>query len=594
MNLRSLAAAVADAFRNPQSALRIPTSRLPSIAPPQEPRNISSFATIQSIQNAVRTAESGDPTDLFRFYRDALLGDDHVQGELSKRKLSVIGQPLAVLPADKASEDDIRAAAACTRAIADCENWNPGLANILGASQWPVAVAENIFRPADPFPVTYDLPGTRTTQHTQHAPRNSFPLQYTLKRLEPVSPMLFCFKHAYMTALDSRLSTLDSWEPLLRLWPVDSQGRINADPTRSIPLDPDRHIVHRGHLLTDQRDNWGGPMRAILAWWLLRGLGRDWFAGFIERFRWPIPIAKTNVNDAQAVNALKDAFSACVKLGGLVIGQDDEIKFEEAQVAGGAEGHKIWHDVCNDAISKHITGYASSDKPGGLNTGESTAQENVRSDIRIFDGKMLSDTLEKQLFPRILKFNGLPGRIQVQIGGLSPKDAAEFATLLKTTSESGWEPTDDAIPVLEEKLGLSIQRKSTPSPQSPFSPPSPPSPSPKDDEDIETLSVHRHGQLIMFTAGSGPNTHHAPRTTPLDHIYASRLAALTSAYAGSMAPFRAAILASDSREDCLKRLHILYADWSPARLAHELDQALQLCAATAASREGERPREPKP
>jgi hypothetical protein len=57
---------------------------------------------------------------------------------------------------------------------------------------------------------------------------------------------------------------------------------------------------------------------------------------------------------------------------------------------------------------------------------------------------------------------------------------------------------------------------------------------------------------------------------------------LAAAYKGAMAPFRQAILSSESRESCLKRLHILYADWDPTRLAAELDHALQLCAATAA------------
>ena len=477
MNLKTFAATVRNFFGAPaQSGL--PTQRQNWLGPRFEPSNISSYATIQSVQAAIREGENGDPTSLFRFYRDALLGDDHIQGEFNKRKLAVIGQPLAILPADKTSEDDARAAAACLRAIHDCENWNPGLANLLGSSQWPVTLAENIFRPADPFPVSYSPPTKNSTLSN-----NNFPLQYTLKRLEPVNPLLFCFRHAYLVGgvgmgsstpvqqagitpiTPSNPSSswysidLTDWEPFLRLWPIDDQGRIIYDASRASKLDTDRHIVHRGHLLTDQRDNWGGPMRAMMAWWLLRGLGRDWFAGFMERYRWPIPVAKTNVQDPESVALLQQAFQTCVKLGGLVIGQDDEINFEEAQVQGGAEGHKIWHDTCNNAISRHITGYDSTSKPAGLNAGESQGQENIRADIRIFDGKTLAETLEKQLFPRFLKFNALPGQIRVQIGGLSPSDATAFATLLKTASDSGWEPTDASIPVINEKLGIEMQRK---------------------------------------------------------------------------------------------------------------------------------------
>jgi len=49
-----------------------------------------------------------------------------------------------------------------------------------------------------------------------------------------------------------------------------------------------------------------------------------------------------------------------------------------------------------------------------------------------------------------------------------------------------------------------------------------------------------------------------------------------------MAPFRQIILESTTREECERRLARAYADWTPSRLVHELDTALQLCSATAA------------
>jgi hypothetical protein len=99
---------------------------------------------------------------------------------------------------------------------------------------------------------------------------------------------------------------------------------------------------------------------------------------------------------------------------------------------------------------------------------------------------------------------------------------------------------------------------------------------------LAALAVHRDGKLIFFSLG-GPAIDEHP--SPLDPIITARVAALAAAYHGSMAPFRQAILSSESRESCLKRLTLLYADWDPARLAAELDHALQLCSATAASSE---------
>jgi phage gp29-like protein len=630
---------------NPFTFLRHFAARLTSPPPPQvranwlgprfEPVNISSTATVEAVQTAIRQAESGETTSLFRFYRDSLLGDDHVQGCLNTRKLAVLGQPLAVLPADKLNPDDVLAAAACLRAIEDCDSWSGGLSALLSASQWPVSIVENIYRPADPRPIRWAAPRTKdqgprtkdqgpdTEDDDTPDPLQEFALRFTLKKLEPVNPMLFCFRHAYLVGgvglgsatpemqaglmgqnptSPARVGTsawysidLSDWEPFLRLWPIDDAGRIIYDASRAAKLDPTRHIVHRGHLLTEHRDNWGGPMRAILFWWLLRGLGRDWFARFMERYGSPFPVAKTNVQDKEAVSLLETAFSLATKIGGLVIGQDDQVELQQAIVQGGAEGHATWARVCNDAIARHITGYSSSDKPAGLNAGESTAQETVRGDIRQFDSKLLSETLQKQVFPNFLRFNGLTGQIRVMLGGLSTADAATFAGLLKTTAEAGFEPTDDALPAIEEKLGFAIQRKAPPVP---LGLPGTEDQGPKtkdqeteeeltesttDDGEIETLSVRGADGRLRYFSASGTPRRKPPQESPTDGITAARKDALTAAYRGVMAPFREIILSSHSREEALTRLTAAYRDWKPERLASELETALQLCAATGAA-----------
>lgn len=598
--LRSFAAAIARPLANFGSPdmEKVPVTRRAWIGPRFDPGNISATAKISDVQTATRDAENGDPTSLFRFYRDSLLGDELIQGELNKRKLAVIGETLTVLPETKDNPEDIAAAAACMRAIKDCKNWLDGLSEWLNTSIWPVTINENIFSPADPKPVAFQL--------KKDGPVQNLSLQYTLSRLEPVNPMLFCFRHAYLVGgvgmgtatpvqqaglmRDQQPSTtvgtspwysidLSDWEPFLRLWPIDQAGRIIYDASRASKLDPMRYVVHRGHLLTGQRDNWGGPGRAITGWWLLRGLGRDWFARFMERYGSPFPVGKTDVEDPQSVKLLEDAFATAVKIGGLVIGQDDSVDLKEAAVQGGADGHDKWHRVCNDAISFHLTGRRSSDKPAGLNSGESQTQENIREDIRLFDEQKLAETLVKQLFENFKKINGLAGSVRVVWGGLSADDAKTFADLLKTMSEAGYEPTDEALPTVEEKTGLQWQRKAVPDPlaNTAFGNPN----SGIDDNDPDALAVRDvKGRLILFSAGGHPSHRSAD---PIDPIVSARLDALTAAYRGAMAPFRQAILDSSSKEECLARLKKLYADWSPGRLQTELETALQICAAAGAA-----------
>jgi phage gp29-like protein len=198
-----------------------------------------------------------------------------------------------------------------------------------------------------------------------------------------------------------------------------------------------------------------------MAWWLMRGLGRDWFGRFMERYGAPFPIAHVSAQDPQAVAFMREAFSNFSKIGGLIIDRDDKVELESAIVHGGAEGHKLWHDVCNDAISFAITGYKSSQKPQGLNAGDSAALENIRDDIRIFDQKRLSETLQRQPFARLLQINGCAGNIRIIWGGLSDDDAATFATLLKTMGEAGYEVMEESLPTIEERTGLQWRKKAS-------------------------------------------------------------------------------------------------------------------------------------
>lgn len=547
------------------------TQRAPAAYPRHEPPNFSATAKATDIASAIRTAENGDPQNLFRAYRDALLGDDHIQGCVNTRKLAVLAQPLSIMPKDRDNEDDQAAADACKKAVEDCENWNDGLSTLLDShALWPVSSVEKIFRPAD-LPVD-DEPA----------------LLFTLRRLEPVDKFLFCWKWAYQsgTKLD-----LEQWEPLLKLWPIEPDGKIGRDYTRAEFLDASRHIVHRGHLLIGTKDNWGGPGRAVLGWWLLRQLGRDWFGRFMERYAMPFPKGKTNSQDPQAVAFLQEAFAMATKVGGIVIDREDEVELVQAAMQGGAEGHKLWHDVCNNAISRAITGVEAGANPSGLNAGQSHKAENVREDVRMFDQQRLAETLVKQLFQPFLKINGLPGRIVVTFGGLSDADAKVFAETLDTLGRAGLEIDDESLPTANERLGFTVRRKvvaqaSLPAgslgipAQRPSATPDNTRPPEPDPEDVATLSARNAaGQLVWFSAGSG-----TPRAShPGERAALTRKDALAQAYRGSMAPFRTVIENSTSKEECLAQLKVLYSDWTPERLATELEIALQMAAATGAA-----------
>jgi phage gp29-like protein len=556
------------------------TSRSPVIAPRHEPPNLSASAKASDVQNAIRAAEVGDSQNLFRLYRDALLSDDHIQTCINTRKLAVIGQPLSIMPKDRDNEDDALAAEACEQAVEDCENWSDGLSKLLESHcLWPVASVEKLFRPAD---VAVD-----------DAPV----LLYTLRRLEPVNPFLFCWKWAYQSGAQVEL---EKWEPHLKLWPIEADGRIGRDSTKATLLEPSRHIVHRGHLLTGIADNWGGPGRCILGWYLLRQLGRDWFGRFMERYAMPFPKGKTNSQDPQAVAFLQEAFAMATKVGGIVIDREDEVELVQAAMQGGAEGHKLWHDVCNNAISRAITGVEAGANPAGLNAGQSNKAENVREDVRMFDQTRLGETLVKQLFNPFLKLNGFTGRIKVSFGGLSDGDAKLFSETLDTLGRAGLEIDDSSLPMANERLGFTVRRKVVAAPPAfgfpgaPGSRPALPADKSKPAQiedaqiedvplDVETYAVRDlHGKLRYFSAGGAGVSPAVKRSDPTDQIAADHAAAVGTAMRQSFAPVLKLIEDSANPQDAEAKLKAFFADWRPKEFVTALEKPLQLAAAQGA------------
>lgn len=476
------------------------------LSPRYEPVNITSDADVLRITEALRLAESGDTQELFRFYRDVLLSDDHIAGEFSTRKLAVLSQPLAILPEDKNNPDDVLLARAMLRAKNDCENWLDGMKALMGSHAiWPVTVTERLYQPAG-------------------APRPGEPaLNFTLRKFVPVNPQLLCFQWAYLmggvglgTASAVQLGNLartgypnegtpggasrsmrlqpppsptpgekagmrglrrpnafggpgnaytidlEQWEPYLKLWPIDEAGRIIYDVTHAGYLDPARHIVHRGHDLTEFRDNWGGPGRCLLYWWLFRQLGREWFAKSMQNYGAPWPIGYTDARDPEAVRLLQDAFKLSKSIGGLVVDENSRVELKEAMVAGMANGYETFHNVCNSALSFRITGLKESKKPAGLNAGEGKFQQNVREDVRVHDQLTLAETCKKQIAWPFRDLNHLKGDVKFIWGGLSDADAKTFADLLYTMRQAGYQLADESIPLANERTGLSWERAATP------------------------------------------------------------------------------------------------------------------------------------
>jgi hypothetical protein len=436
--------------------------------------NLSSGADVGKIQAAIRMAERGDTLQLFTLYRDIQAGGSHIQSEFGKRKMTVVGQPEAIFPfgGKDATSDDITAAEAIKWMIANCDNWDMAMMHLLDGCMYPVAVSENIFEPT-----------------------NEMRLRYRLKCIDRVPYEVLCYKLPYLgtvgslkggigpngnriypspgaipvgpaTGNDATVWNPDDWEPDLRFYRVFQNGMIDFSWANIYAPDPLRHIIHRGNfLMGSMRDNFGGPMRGCLFWNLFSMLGRDWFARFMDRYGSPMPVAYVDAQQKDTLAFLTQAFAEATKIGALMVDKRAKVELQQVQVQGAADGYAKFLDFCNGEISKIILGQtlSATTKNTGLGSGIAALHSEVRDDIRQFDQKMLGETLRKTVFQRFLDFNGLRGRPpRIIWGGMSEIDQKMTADILSALGLAGLEPTDDAMGVLNERFGFTLQRKPEP------------------------------------------------------------------------------------------------------------------------------------
>lgn len=451
----------------------LPTSVLGRLSGLGEPPPIGTSASMATIQQAIRTAEYGDTFLLFALYRDIYFNWSHLQCELGKRVMAVVGQENNIQPADKEDQDDVQAAEAIEDMIANCDNWDEGQRHLMNGHIWPVAGCEKIFEP---------VPASEQFKWRH-------PVRYRLKRLHPINYGLFCYRIPYLGTQSSYYSpnpllgggvgwnnghgnpnnptvwNPDDWEPDLRFYSTLPNGMINWNVGETYKPDRDRHVIHRGNFLTGFRDNYGGAMRSISAWWLLAQLGRDWFARFMERYGSPFVVAYMQTQQKDLVDMVEKALGGSSKLGSMILPDRTRVELKETMVSGAADGYCKYVELCNKEVSKIVVGQEMSTTatPAGLGSGQADLQGDVRQDIRKFDERQMSGCNRTQIFDQWLRINGFRGQApNIVYGGLSEQDMVSFSKTLLTLNQAGLRPTDASLPTVSANVGIEVERAPEP------------------------------------------------------------------------------------------------------------------------------------
>jgi phage gp29-like protein len=402
----------------------IPTHPISTVSALMEPCQMALNMDAGRIIALVSEAEAGSTRDLFALYRDVIMVDSHIQSEWTKRKLAVLGDSISVLPFDKKIPADVQTAEAVNEAITGCKAFRMACSHMMDSSLYPISIVEKVYAPVQ----------------RGYAIANLIPVPYHL---------------------------LDWTSGKLQIFDVDPvTGYILS--TKHDP-DPSRYIIHKGNLLTAP-ENWGGPMRSILFWWLLSAMSREWWARFLDRYGSPFLVGK--FADTEGKNLLERAFSLATRLGGIVCSRETSIEIQKVSSNDSGDAYEKFLAICQREKSKLIIGQTLSAEaqPTGLGSGVSSLQGAVRDDIRKFDAMMLSDTLIHQLITQFCQINNLPGRVpKIGWGSQSNDELKVTGALMQSLAFANLELTDSGITQLSDSLGLSLQRRAAAPSNTPFS-----------------------------------------------------------------------------------------------------------------------------
>lgn len=471
---------------------RKPVKRGALIGSRYEPSAIAQTMDASRLSGVLRSAESGNMADFFSLARDVIAGHGHTQAQFATRKLAVLGNAQTVTAVNEAVSLEGTIAATVGKHLDSLPSWFDAMVHLLDSTLLPVSVVEKIWKASD-------RPGWR----------------YELAELRPVPYRLLDYSTGCLRIRD----TGPDGEPL----------GTTHEPNSL------RYIVHRGHLLTSTPDTWGGPMRAVLFWWLFAVQDRDWWVRNLERFGAPFLEGTYNKDDDQSRYLLQQAFSAATRLFGIAVPDDASVKIHQANTSQSGDAFEQFHSTANKEISKIILGQTTSSEAQSTGLGSSIGKEQgeVRDDIRQFDALRLAATIRTQLIAQLCQLNGWPvdpPRIAWGVDDIAELDIT--GDLLKSLRDAGIRVTDDGIKTLSKRMAIPLERDTAPARPA-----------------VGSLSA---------LAAPDPGRSFADRSddarTAVDALAASAAPTLSAELAKALKPLSAAVNASTSISDLESRL----------------------------------------
>jgi phage gp29-like protein len=484
---------------------RAPKTLSKALSPMHYRQSQSGNLDMDLVVGAVTAAQGGDITPLLSLYRDIEVTDPTIQSAIMTRKLSVLARGFNVVAADNSGAAGEAVADAAQAMLKRSNTFVDACTWLLHGCIWPVSVVEKRW-----------VPGGGGFSHPEF-------------RLVP-------------------LELFDFTEKTLRIKRVDSQGALMAETHAPSAVN---YLVHRGHMLMAP-DNWGGPLRALVFWYLFSTQDREWWARFLERFGAPFLIGTYDKNDEDSRMMLTQAFQEATRLFGVVATSETQIKIEQATgTQGASEAFKVFHECAKDEKLLLILGQTLSAKAAstGMGSGVAGLQSQVREDVKLWDAFKLADTIRTGVIEPWMKMNSISGPTPTLVfGGFDPAKMAEMGQFLESLNKSGLELADDSIGTISRQAGVTLQRAKLPA-----APVLPGKPDPM-------LALAASGLPISTLAN--------------ESVTRDAAADQARAFSGDLAPLGEIVATSATKAELLQRAGAFLSGYRTGKAAELLQEAL--------------------
>lgn len=348
----------------------------------------------------------------------------------------------------------------------------------------------------------------------------------------------------------------------------------------------------------------GAMLRPLAWWWAASNFSASWLLNYAQLFGVPMRWAKYPAGaDAALIANINSILEDFGNSSFASMPEGTELTIIDSNKTAGSSPQDGILDRANEYCDLLILGQTLTSSTGGSGSQAlGRVHERVKGDVIKAATDWVATVINQQLVTAILDLNygdreaapevtGRPDTVNDQV-----QDANRDAILLGAGMPlpKKWLYQRHGVPLPkddEEMIGqppaMAPAERNDNAPKEVQRAQSGGSPAkPRDtEEDAPTVqsatpalptrpSVCRCLPRAVSAAGQTPET----PSDPTDAIAARKADALAAAFRGSLAPVRAAILASTSPEDARRRLAALYMDWSPVKVAEVVQEAFELCA----------------